>query len=289
LASERYKPPETGVEIGYFGGTGNYDPDIFQDTKEIKVYTPYGPTSDLITVGWIKGRKVAFIPRHGRYHTIPPYKVNYRANVWAMKSLGVKRLISPAAVGSLQPETIKPYELVVCDQFFDRTTSRRNMSFYEGGVTGHFPFSDPTCDELRRIILDTGRRVLPDVVTHPTPEEEEEMRMNPFKNFTYVCMEGPRFSTRAESYFYKSISFSVVGMTAISEAYLCREAEICFASIALITDTDVYGLMPVTAERVAKSMKENIKNVNKLLFEVFANIPKERSCQCSTAMDVSLY
>jgi len=206
-----------------------------------------------------------------------------------MKCLGVKRIISPAAVGSLQPERIKPYEFVVCDQFFDRTTSRRTMSFYEGGVTGHFPFSDPTCDELRRIILDTGRDILPDVVIHPTVEEEEEMRKDPFKNFTYVCMAGPRFSTRAESYFYKSMGFSVIGMTAMSEAYLCREAEICFASIALITDTDVYGLLPVTAQRVAESMRANVKNVNKLLFEVFERIPKERSCSCAEAMDVSLY
>lgn len=289
LASERYKPSETDVEIGYFGGTGNYDPGIFQEAREIKVYTPYGSPSDLVTIGWIKGRKVAFLPRHGRNHTIPPYKVNYRANVWAMKSLGVERIISPAAVGSLQPETIKPYEFVVCDQFFDRTTSRRNMSFYEGGLTGHFPFSDPTCNDLRKNILDTSRKILPDVVIHPTPKEEEEMRVNPFKTFTYVCMAGPRFSTRAESYFYKSIGFSVVGMTAMSEAYLCRETEICFASIALITDTDVYGLLPVTAERVIKSMKENVKNVNKLLFEVLTNIPKERNCACATAMDVSLY
>jgi len=283
MASIRYKPQET-AEIGYFGGTGNYDPNIFQDVKQIKVYTPYGQPSDLVTVGWIKGRKVAFIPRHGRNHTVPPYKVNYRANVWAMKALGVTRIISPAAVGSLQPELIKPYEFVVCDQFFDRTTNRRSLSFYEGGVTGHVPFADPTCPELRRLILDTARDVLPKVVVHPTPKEE---KMG--KSFTYVTIEGPRFSTRAESLFYKSQGWSVVGMTGFTEACLCREAEICFASIALITDTDVYGLMPVTAERVAKSMRENVANVNKLLFEVFPRIPKERKCSCSTVLDVSLY
>jgi 5'-methylthioadenosine phosphorylase len=283
MASIRYKPQET-AEIGYFGGTGNYDPNIFQDVKQIKVYTPYGQPSDLVTVGWIKGRKVAFIPRHGRHHTIPPYKVNYRANVWAMKALGVTRIISPAAVGSLQPEFIKPYEFVVCDQFFDRTTNRRSLSFYEGGLTGHAPFADPTCPELRKLILDTAREVLPKIVVHPTPKEE---KMG--KSFTYVTIEGPRFSTRAESLFYKGQGWSVVGMTGFTEACLCREAEICFASIALITDTDVYGLMPVTAERVAKSMRENVANVNKLLFEVFQRIPKERKCSCSTVLDVSLY
>ncbi|HDN17741.1 MAG TPA: S-methyl-5'-thioadenosine phosphorylase [Candidatus Bathyarchaeota archaeon] len=282
-ASARIKPPET-AEIGIFGGTGNYDPNIFEDAKWIKIYTPYGPPSDLVLVGWVKGRKVAFIPRHGRNHTIPPFKVNYRANVWAMKSLGVKRIISPAAVGSLQPEFIKPYQFVVCDQFFDRTSNRRSMSFYEGGVTGHVPFADPVCPELRRLVLDTAREVLPDVVVHPTPEEEEKKT-----SFTYVCIEGPRFSTRAESLFYKKMGFSVVGMTAISEAYLAREAEICFINISLVTDTDVYGLMPVTAERVARSMRENVKNVNKLIYELIPRIPEERSCSCGTVLDYSLY
>lgn len=282
-ASARTKLKET-AEIGYFGGTGNYDPNIFEDVKQIKVYTPYGAPSDLVTVGWIKGRKVAFIPRHGRNHTIPPYKVNYRANVWAMKELGVTRIISPAAVGSLQPETIKPYEFVVCEQFFDRTTNRRSLSFYEGGYTGHVPFADPTCPDLRRVTLDTARKVLPKIVVHPTPQEEKEK-----KPFTYVCIEGPRFSTRSESLFYKGQGWSVVGMTGFTEACLCREAEICFASIALITDTDVYGLLPVTAEQVAKSMRENVANVNKLLFEVFAAIPKTRKCDCGKVLDVSLY
>lgn len=282
-ASVRYKPPET-AEIGIFGGTGNYDPSYLEDAKQFKVYTPYGPPSDLVTVGWVKGRKVAFLPRHGRSHTIPPYKVNYRANVWAFKSMGLNRIISPAAVGSLQPEFIKPYEFVIVDQFFDRTTNRRSLSFYEGGLVGHVPFSDPVCPELRRIFLDSGREVLPKVTIHPTSQEEVEK-----KSFTYVAIEGPRFSTRAESLFYKGLGFSVVGMTAISEAYLAREAEICFLSIALITDTDVYGLMPVTAERVAKSMRENVANVNKLIYETIPKIPKERNCDCDRVLDVSLY
>ncbi|MGQ9478979.1 MAG: phosphorylase family protein [Thermoproteota archaeon] len=282
-ASVRYKPPET-AEIGVFGGTGNYDPSYLQDAKQIKVYTPYGAPSDLVTVGWVKDRRVAFLPRHGRHHTIPPYKVNYRANVWAFKALGVTRIISPAAVGSLQPEYIKPYEFVIVDQFFDRTTNRRSLSFYEGGLTGHVPFSDPVCPELRRIFLDSGRQVLPNVKIHPTPEEEAQGKV-----FTYVTIEGPRFSTRAESLFYKSLGFSVVGMTAISEAYLAREAEICFLSIALVTDTDVYGLMPVTAERVARSMRENVANVNKLIYVTLPKIPRERKCGCATVLDVSLY
>jgi len=275
---------QESAEIGIFGGTGNYDPGFLEDAKQIKVYTPYGAPSDLITIGRVRGRKVAFLPRHGRNHTIPPYMVNYRANVWAMRSLGVKRLISPAAVGSLQPETIKPYEFVVCDQFFDRTSQRRSLSFYEGGFVGHVPFSDPLCPELRRIFLDSAKVVLPGVVIHPTREEEAQGKM-----FTYVTIEGPRFSTRAESLFYKSQGFGVVGMTGMTEAYLAREAEICFCSIALVTDTDVYGLMPVTAERVAKSMRENVKNVNRLIYEVLPGIPSERKCSCGSVLDYSLY
>jgi 5'-methylthioadenosine phosphorylase len=177
---------------------------------------------------------------------------------------------------------IKPYEFVVPDQFFDRTSDRRHLSFYEGGFVGHVPFANPVCSELRASILNVGKEILPNTAIHPTPSEKE-------KSFTYVCIEGPRFSTRAESLFYKNMGFSVVGMTAITEAYLAREAEICYVNISLITDTDVYGLMPVTAERVAKSMKENVRNVNKLIYDLVPRIPKEQKCDCSTVLDYSLY
>jgi 5'-methylthioadenosine phosphorylase len=284
MASKRVEPPEGNVEIGIFGGTGNYDPALVEDAREIKVYTPYGPPSDFIYVGWVKGRKVAFLARHGKRHVYPNYRVNWRANVWAMKELGVKRIISPCAVGSLQPGRIKPYEFVVCNDMFDRTTIRRCLSFYEGGVTGHVPFAEPTCPELRKVILNTAREVLPDVVVHPTPEEEA--RGEPF---TYVTIEGPRFGTRAENRFYRVMGFSVVGMTAGTEAMLCREVEICYAVIALVTDLDVDARMPVSAERVARSVRENIKNVNKLLYEVIPRIPRERKCFCGTVLDISLY
>jgi len=283
MASPRIKPQES-AEIGIFGGTANYDPTMLKDAKEIKVYTPYGAPSDFIYVGWVNDRKVAFLARHGKRHILPNYKVNWRANVWAFKELGVKRVISPCAVGSLQPEIIKPYEFVVIDQFFDRTTVRRHLSFYEGGVVGHVVFADPVCPELRRVIIDTAREALPKVTVHPTPEEEAQK-----KSFTYVCIEGPRFSTRAESLVYKNHGFSVVGMTAVTEAYLCREAEMCYETIALITDTDVYGLLPVSAERVLKSMRENVANVNKLIYEVIPKIPKERHCPCGITLDTSLY
>jgi len=285
MASRRIKIPEDQqAEIGIFGGTANYDPTLVKDTKEIKVYTPYGAPSDFIYVGWMKDRKVAFLARHGKRHIYPNFKVNWRANVWAMKELGVKRIISPCAVGSLQPEKIKPYEFVVIDQFFDRTTTRRSLSFYEGGITGHVSFAKPTCDELRRVIIDTARTVLPEVVTHPTPEEEAGGEY-----FTYVCIEGPRFSTRAENDFYRRMGYSVVGMTGVTEAYLCREAELCYDTIALITDLDVDARMPVSAERVMKSMVSNVQRVNRLLYEVIPRIPKERHCECATILDTSLY
>jgi len=283
MASQRIRPQES-AEIGIFGGTANYDTTMLKDSKEIKVYTPYGAPSDFIYVGWVKDRKVAFLARHGKRHILPNYKVNWRANIWAFKELGIKRVISPCAVGSLQPETIKPYEFVVIDQFFDRTTVRRHLSFYEGGVVGHVVFADPICPELRRVIIDTARETLTKITVHPTAEEETQK-----KSFTYVCIEGPRFSTRAESLVYKNHGYSVVGMTAITEAYLCREVEMCYETIALITDTDVYGLLPVNAERVRKSMEENVANVNKLIYELIPKIPKERQCQCAKVLDMSLY
>ncbi len=256
---------------------------MLTDAREIKVYTPYGSPSDTIYVGWVKQRKVAFLARHGRRHTIPPYKINFRANVWALKELGIKRVLSPTAVGSLQPDRIKPRELVVVDQFFDRTTARRSISFYEGGVVGHVPFADPTCPELRRALLDAAQKVIPNITVHPTPEEEQRG-----ESFTYVCIEGPRFSTRAESLFYQRMGFSIIGMTALTEAYLCREAEMCYACVGLVTDVDVYGERPVTVESIVESLRANVENVNELLYATIPDIPSERSCFCSSVLDVSL-
>ncbi|MEM1657591.1 MAG: S-methyl-5'-thioadenosine phosphorylase [Candidatus Jordarchaeales archaeon] len=260
-------------EIAIIGGTGNYDPAIFSVTKEIKVYTPYGPPSDNIIVGLVKGRKVAFLARHGRYHTIPPHEINYRANIWALKSLGVQRIISPAACGSLQPEKIKPGEFVIVDQIFDRTFGQRKDTFFEGGVVGHVEFAEPFCPELRRVIIECAR----------------ELNYKVHDGGTYVCINGPRFSSRAESLFYKSQGFSVVGMTAYPECVLAKEAEICFATIAMPTDVDVYGLRPVTADQVAKSMRENIDKVRKLIAKVIEAIPKERKCSCGKVLDFALY
>ncbi len=261
------------VEIGILGGTGNYDPAIFEKTKEIKVYTPYGAPSDNVIIGLVKGRKVAFLARHGRHHSIPPHQINYRANIWAFKSLGVTRIFSPAACGSLQPETIKPGEFVIATQIFDRTFGQRKDTFFEGGVVGHVEFADPFCPELRKIVIDTAH----------------ELGLKIHEEGTYVCINGPRFSTRAESLFYKSQGFSVVGMTCYPECALAKEAEICMVNISMPTDVDVYGIVPVNAAAVAKSMRENIANVRKLLYTAIERVPKERKCKCSRVLDLALY
>ncbi|MBS7250725.1 MAG: S-methyl-5'-thioadenosine phosphorylase [Candidatus Jordarchaeaceae archaeon] len=261
------------VEIGILGGTGNYDPAIFEKPKEIKVYTPYGAPSDNVIIGLVKGRKVAFLARHGRHHSIPPHQINYRANIWAFKSLGVTRIFSPAACGSLQPETIKPGEFVIATQIFDRTFGQRKDTFFEGGVVGHVEFADPFCPELRKIVIDTAH----------------ELGLKIHEEGTYVCINGPRFSTRAESLFYKSQGFSVVGMTCYPECALAKEAEICMVNISMPTDVDVYGIVPVNAAAVAKSMRENIANVRKLLYTAIERVPKERKCKCSRVLDLALY
>ena len=284
-------PEEAKAEIGILGGTGNYDPTMLKDVVPVKVYTPYGATSDFIYVGWVKDRKVAFMARHGKSHVIVNFNMPYRANIWAMKELGVTRIISPYAVGSINPEIIKPYEFAVLDQVVGQPTvgARADLSLADGGEVIYAQFADPVCPELNRVILETAREVLPKVVVHPTPEDEKKRR-----SFVCFTIAGPRFSTRAESLMYKHLCDSlnmagVLNMTMYSEAALAREAEICMAAIALITDTDVYGLMPVSAERVVRSVIENVKNVNKLLFEVVPRIPKTRkACKCGTALDVSL-
>jgi 5'-methylthioadenosine phosphorylase len=258
------------AEIGIFGGTGNYDPTILEDVKEIKVYTPYGAPSDDVIVGWVKDRKIAFLARHGRKHTIPPHKVNFRANVWAMKELGVTRIISPAAAGSLVPE-VDMGEFVVCDQIIDRTL-RRNITFYDGGVVCHVSMADPFCGELRDVMIKTGKG----------------MGLKIHDKGTFVCIEGPRFSTRAESAMYRQWGGTVIGMTVWPEAPLAREVEICFCSVAMVTDKDVYGHEVVSAELVVKTMRENVKNVNNLICAAIPKIPKERHCDCGKVLDASI-
>ncbi len=254
------------VEIGLIGGSGVYDPNLLKDSKEFKMHTPYGAPSDFITVGNFKGKKVAFIPRHGKCHTIMPSNVNSRANIWALKELGVKFIIGVGAVGSLKEE-IKPGHMVFTNQFVDRTY-RRETTFYPGPQVCHISVAEPICPELRVHFC----------------KHAKKLRI-PFKpKGTCVVIEGPRFSTKAESQLYRSGKADIIGMTLTPECVLAREAEICYVSIATVTDYDVWANKPVSADEVIATMKKNIENVKKLLEEAIPTIPKERICTCKDAL-----
>jgi 5'-methylthioadenosine phosphorylase len=262
------------VEIGIIGGSGIYDPEIFSDSKQIKVYTPYGEPSDFITIGVIEGRRVAFLPRHGKGHRIPPHKINYRANIWALKELGVKWLISVSAVGSLRMD-YKPGDFVLPDQFIDMTKGRE-YSFFDGQLVAHVSMAEPFCSHLRNIIYDTASKM--NIIIHP--------------NGTYICIEGPRFSTKAESRVWKEVfKADIIGMTLVPEVNLACEAQMCYATIAMITDYDVWAEKPVTAEEVERVMKTNIEKVKKLVIEVIKRIPEkpdERLCSCCNSLKLGL-
>ncbi|MGQ9542710.1 MAG: S-methyl-5'-thioadenosine phosphorylase [Candidatus Bathyarchaeia archaeon] len=261
---------EGNVEIAIIGGSGLYDQDLLEGPKEIKVYTPYGRTSDLITVGSYMGRKVAFLPRHGRGHQIPPHVVNYRANIWALRSLGVKRILSSNACGSLQ-EKHKPGDILVLNQFIDRTKLRPS-TFYDGGQVCHISSADPFCPELGRLLVQEGR----------------SLGLPIYEGGTYVCIEGPRFSTRAESNLFRQWGADVVGMTVFPECVLAREAEICYGSIALVTDYDVWAAKPVSVEDVVSVMKANVDKAKKLFAAVIPKIPRKAECGCWRALKDAL-
>jgi 5'-methylthioadenosine phosphorylase len=255
------------ADIGIFGGTGIYDSGLLKEAKEITVETPFGKTSDLITVGVFNGKKVAFMPRHGRKHTIPPHLINYRANIWAFKELGIKRIIAPSAVGSLKEELV-PGQFVLPSQFIDFTKSRK-LSFSEEGRVIHISVSDPFCPELHAAILRAAK-------TQNIPVH---------KNSTYVCIEGPRFSTKAESRFFRSTGADVIGMTLVPECQLAREAQICYASISTVTDYDVWAEKPVTAKEVMETLSKNVEKTKRLLTSIPDEIPAVRGCSCAKALD----
>ncbi|MGC9106969.1 MAG: S-methyl-5'-thioadenosine phosphorylase [Infirmifilum sp.] len=258
------------VKIGIIGGSGLYSPDFLEDVQEIKVYTPYGPPSSDIMIGHIRGVKVAFLPRHGKKHSIPPHTINYRANIWALRELGVERLISVSAVGSLREE-YKPGDFVCTDQFIDMTKNRV-YTFYDGPVVAHVSMADPFCPELRRFCLDAAR----------------ELNIKVHEKGTYVCIEGPRFSTRAESKLWRQFGADIVGMTLVPEVNLAREARMCFLNIAMVTDYDVWAEKPVTAMEVARVMSENTEKVRRLLVALVPRIPEKRGCQCAHYLDEAL-
>lgn len=258
--------------IGVIGGSGLYRMAGMTDVEEVAVQTPFGDPSDVITVGKVEGVSMAFLPRHGRAHGISPTEIPVRANIWALKSLGVEWLISVSAVGSLR-EDIAPRDLVIPNQLFDRTKSRVN-SFFEGGVVVHCAFAEPYCPTLRGLLLASAGE-LGDVKVH--------------EGGTYICMEGPLFSTKAESHVYRSWGMDIIGMTALPEAKLAREAELCHAIVACATDYDCWreSEESVTVEMVVGNLTANVANAQRILRSIAKKIPADRgatTCGCSSAL-----
>ena len=259
----------TTAEVGVFGGSGFYS--FLEGVEETEVETPYGSPSAPVAVGEIGGRRVAFLPRHGPKHQLPPHRVPYRANVWAMKELGVSRIIGPCAAGSLKAE-VKPGQFVVCDQLVDRTWGRDD-TFYDGPETTHIAFADPYCPEMRRTAIEQGRA----------------QGLELHERGTVVVVQGPRFSTRSESAFYQAQGWEVVNMTQYPEAALARELELCYLNISLITDYDVgvegEDVAPVSHEQVIKVFEGNNAKLRDLLFRIVPALPAERACPCATALE----
>src|SRR5436305_4356712 len=259
--------------IGVISGSGLYRMAQMTDIEEVKVETPFGDPSDVITIGKVAGVSMAFLPRHGRGNRIGPTELPARANIWALKSLGVEWIISVSAVGSLREE-IAPRDLVIPDQLFDRTKSRTN-SFYEQGIVVHCAFAEPFCPTLSKLLLDAAHE-LGDVRVH--------------NGGTYVCMEGPLFSTKAESKVYRKMGMDIIGMTALPEAKLAREAELCYATIACATDYDCWheSEASVTVEVVLNNLAANTANALRILQAVAAKIPADRAglrCGCAHALE----
>jgi 5'-methylthioadenosine phosphorylase len=252
--------------IGVFGGTGFYR--FLDDVEEMPVATPYGPPSAPVRVGRVEGTEVAFMPRHGDDHTLPPHRINYRANVWAMREVGVRRVIGPAACGSLKPE-LSPGTFVVCDQFFDRTQARES-TFYDGPQTTHVSAADPFCADLGELLATSA----------------EELDIPVVRGGTVVVIQGPRFSTRAESRWFAGSGFDVVNMTQYPECWLARELELCYAGIALVTDYDVglEGTPPVTTEVALAAFEENLHRLRDLLFRAIPRIGPQPEDACATAL-----
>ncbi len=259
---------ETQV-VGVIGGSGLYAMEDLEDVREISLSTPFGEPSDAFVTGRLDGVSMAFLPRHGRGHRILPSEINFRANIWGMKRLGVTRILSVSAVGSMR-EDIAPGHFVVIDQFFDRTRHRED-TFFGDGVVAHVLFADPVCEDLRRVLLEASRSA--GVVVHD--------------GGTYLNMEGPQFSTRAESKVYRSWGMDVIGMTNLQEAKLAREAEICYATVAMSTDYDCWHEShdDVTIEAILAVMAANVGNAKNVIRASVPALSRARTCACGRALE----
>jgi len=256
------------AEIGIIGGSGLYSMPGLSKVKEVRLRTPFGAPSDPYICGVLEGRKVAFLARHGRGHRISPSELNFRANIHGFKKLGVERIVSVSAVGSLKEEH-KPLDFVIPDQFFDRTRHRVD-TFFGGGVVAHVAFADPVCGELARVV---------EIAT-------KKIGVNGKRGGTYLCMEGPQFSTKAESNVYRSLGMDVIGMTNLQEAKLAREAEICYVTVAMVTDYDCWHPHhdSVTVDQILTVLAKNAENASKVVRETIATMPQTRSCKCDSAL-----
>jgi len=274
MPAKRSKRTKSAVraEVGIIGGSGLYSMSGLTEAREVRVKTPFGEPSDAIVLGTLEGKHVAFLARHGRGHRILPGEINYRANIYAMKLLGAERIISVSAVGSLK-EDLRPGEFLVPDQFFDRTKSRVS-TFFGAGLVAHVAFAHPTCAQL------SG--VLADACIH------EAVKVH--KQGTYICIEGPQFSTLAEAEVNRRLDFDVIGMTNVTEAKLAREAEICYATIAMITDYDCWHPEheSVTASQIIATLNQNAENAQRVLRMAVRELPAKRSCKCGTTLQHAL-
>ncbi|HUL17049.1 MAG TPA: S-methyl-5'-thioadenosine phosphorylase [Terriglobales bacterium] len=254
--------------IGIIGGSGLYSMAGLTDTREIAIKTPFGDPSDKFVLGTLEGERVAFLARHARGHRILPTEINFRANIYAFKLLGVERVISVSAVGSLK-ESLCPGEFLVVDQFVDRT-KHRVSTFFGAGLVAHVTFDKPTCPQLSAVLADSG--VHCSVKVH--------------RKGTYVCIEGPQFSTLAEASMHRQLNFDVIGMTNVTEAKLAREAELCYSSIAMITDFDCWhpGHESVTGAQIMATLAQNAENAQRVLRQAVKEMPSDRSCKCGSAL-----
>lgn len=266
-AAKRKNLPQ--AEIGILGGTGLYEIEGIEDIEEVGLDTHFGKPSDAFFIGQLEGKRVAFLSRHGRGHRFLPSDINYRANIYGFKMLGVERVISVSSVGSLK-ERIKPKDIVFADQFFDRT--RRKNSFFGEGIAAHIGFAQPVCLEFSALLFDAGK----------------ELGLRVHKGGTYICIEGPAFSSKGESNIYRSWDLDVIGMTSATEAKLCREAEICYATMNLVCDYDVWHEVekPVSIEMILDNMSKNIHNAKAIIRKALASLSAEAksTCECREAL-----
>lgn len=260
------------AEIGIIGGSGLYDMAELADRREVRIETPFGESSGPYVLGTLRGRRVAFLPRHGVGHRISPSELNFRANIFGMKVLGVGAILSASAVGSLREE-LKPQHIVIPDQFLDRTRGRIS-TFFGRGIVAHVGFAHPVCSTVAAVAADAGDRV--GATVH--------------RGGTYVCMEGPQFSTLAESNLYRSWGMDIIGMTNLQEAKLAREAEICYATIALVTDYDCWHPEhdSVTVEMIVATLQQNAKTAQALIADAVEQLPAERTCACQNALESAI-